>query len=53
MGVRLHEQLECEWAHAEESAELDEVRRERDMMRQRNSWLRRKYGLKGQRERKS
>ena len=32
--------------------ELEEVRRERDMMRQRNSHLCRKYGLKGRRERK-
>ena len=47
-----NEQLERERAHAEESAELDEVRRERDMMRQRNSRLCRKYGLKGRRERK-
>ena len=38
--------------HAEESAELDKVRRERDMMRRRNSHLYRKYGLKGRRERK-
>ena len=35
---------------AEESAELGEVRRERDMMRQRNSRLCRKYGLKERRE---
>ncbi len=41
-----------ERTHAEESAELDEVRRKRDMMRQRNSRLCRKYGLKGRRERK-
>ena len=38
--------------HAEESAELDEVRRKRDMMRRRNFRLCRKYGLKGRRERK-
>ena len=48
-----NEQLERERAHAEASAELEEVRRERDMMRQRNSRLCRKYGLKGRRERKS
>ena len=42
-----NEQLERERAHAEASAELEEVRRERDMMRQRNSRLCRKYGLKG------
>ena len=48
-----NEQLERERAHAEESAELEEVRRERDMMRQRNSRLCRKYGLKGRRERKA
>lgn len=47
-----NEQLERERAHAEESAELEAVRRERDMMRQRNSRLCRKYGLKGRRERK-
>ena len=47
-----NEQLERERAHAEESAEHEEVRRERDMMRQRNSRLCRKYGLKGRRERK-
>ena len=47
-----NEQLERERAHAEESTELDEVRRERDMMRQRNSRLCRKYGLKGRRERR-
>lgn len=47
-----NEQLERERTHAEESAELDEVRRKRDMMRQRNSRLCRKYGLKGRRERK-
>lgn len=47
-----NEQLERERAHAEESTELEEVRRERDMMRQRNSRLCRKYGLKGRRERK-
>ena len=47
-----NEQLEHERAHAEGSAKLEEVRRERDMMRQRNSRLCRKYGLKGRRERK-
>lgn len=40
-----NEQLERERAHAEESAELEAVRRERDRMRQRNSRLCRKYGL--------
>ena len=34
-----------------ESAELEEVRRERNMMRQRNSRLYKKYGLKARRER--
>lgn len=47
-----NEQLERERAACEESAELADVRRERDMMRQRNSRLCRKYGLKGRRERK-
>lgn len=40
-----NEQLERERAACEESVELEEVRRERDMMRQRNSRLCRKYGL--------
>ena len=47
-----NEQLERERAACEESAELADVRRERDKMRQRNSRLCRKYGLKGRRERK-
>ena len=34
------------------AAEIDDVRRERDRMRQRNSRLCRKCGLKGKRERK-
>ncbi|HJG37218.1 hypothetical protein [Enorma phocaeensis] len=37
---------------AEEGADIDDLRRERDMMRQRNSRPCRKYGLKGRRERK-
>ena len=45
-------QLERERAHAEEPAKPEEVRRERDMMRQRNSRLCGKYGLKGRRERR-
>ena len=48
-----NEQLEREREACERSEELAEVRRERDMMRQRNSRLCRKYGLKGRRERKS
>lgn len=44
-----NEQLERERAEAEEAAEIDDVRRERDKMRQRNSRLRRRYGLKGER----
>jgi DnaJ-class molecular chaperone len=47
-----NEQLERERAHAEDAADIDDVRRERDMMRQRNSRLCRKYGLLGRRERK-
>ena len=47
-----NEQLEREREVCERSEELAEVRRERDMMRQRNSRLCRKYGLKGRRERK-
>ena len=46
-----NEQLERERAACEQSDELAGVRRERDMMRQRNSRLCRKYGLKGKRER--
>lgn len=47
-----NEQLERERAACEESAELADVRRERDKMRQQNSRPCRKYGLKGRRERK-
>ena len=47
-----NEQLERERVAAEEAADIDDVRRERDMMRQRNSRLCRKYGLQGKRERK-
>ncbi len=47
-----NEQLERERAACERSDELADVRRERDKMRQRNSRLCRKYGLKGKRERK-
>ena len=47
-----NEQLEREGAHAEDAADIDDVRRKRDKMRQRNSRLCRKYGLKGKRERK-
>lgn len=46
-----NEQLERERVRAEESAELEEIRRESDTIRQRNSRLCRKYGLKGRRER--
>ena len=48
-----NEQLERERAEAEEAAEIDDVRRERDKMRQRNSRLCRKYGLKGKRGRRA
>lgn len=48
-----NEQLERERALAEDSAELAAVRRERDRLRQANSRLCRKYGLKGRRERSS
>ena len=47
-----NEQLERERFEAEEAAAIDDVRRERDKMRQRNSRLCRKYGLKGRRGRK-
>lgn len=46
-----NEILERERVAAEDSDELEAVRRERDKMRQRNSRLCRKYGLKGKRER--
>lgn len=46
-----NEQLERERATCEESAELADVRRERDRMRQRNSRPCRMCGLKGKRER--
>ena len=48
-----NEQLERERRAAEESPEIDEVRRERDKMRQRNSRLCRKYGLPSRRARKT
>ncbi len=47
-----NEQLERERAAAEEAADIDDVRRERDRLRQRNSRMCRKYGLKGKRERR-
>ena len=47
-----NEQLERERVAAEDAADIDDVRRERDKMRQRNSRLCRKYGLKGKRERR-
>ena len=48
-----NEQLERERVAAEEALAIDDVRRERDRMRQRNSRLCRRYGLKGRRERRS
>ena len=47
-----NEELERERAAAEDSAELEAVRRERDMLRKRNNRLCRKYGLAGKRGRK-
>ena len=44
-------QLEAERAAAEDVEAVAAVRRERDMMRKRNSRLRRKYGLAGRRGR--
>lgn len=44
--------LEQERATCERSNKLADVRRERDKMRQRNSRLCRKYGLKGKRKRR-
>lgn len=47
-----NEQLERERAEVEASGELEAARRERDRLRQRNSRLYRKYGLKSRRERR-
>ena len=47
-----NEQLERERIAAEEAPEIDDVRRERDKIQQRNSRLCRKFGLSGRRERK-
>lgn len=48
-----NKQLERERAEVEASGELEAARRERDRLRQRNSRLCRKYGLKSRRERKN
>lgn len=45
-------QHEREWTEIEGSDELERTRRKRDRLRQRNSRLCRKYGLKSRRERK-
>lgn len=45
-----NEQLERERIAAEEAPEIDDVRRERDKIQQRNSCLCRKFGLSGRRE---
>lgn len=50
-GRAFNKQLERERAACEESTELADVRREWDKMRQRNSHLCGKYGLKGKRKR--
>ena len=47
-----NELLESERAAAEGGPAVDAARRERDRLRQRNSRLCRRYGLKGRRERK-
>jgi hypothetical protein len=47
-----NELLEQERRAVEESLELERIRRERDMLRQRNSRLCRKYGLRSRCERK-
>lgn len=49
--VAFNELLMAERMEACEGEELEEMRREYAAMRQRNSRLRRKYGLKGKRER--
>lgn len=48
----LNKQLERERVHAEDAADINDARRERDMMRQRSSRLRNKHDLKGKRGRK-
>lgn len=50
-GRTFDEQHEREWAEIESSGGLERTRRERDRLRQRNSRLCRKYGLKSRRER--
>lgn len=49
--IAFNEILEAERAAATDEANLAEIRRERDKLRQRNSRLCRKYGLKSRRER--
>ena len=49
--IAFNEILEREREEAADEAAVAEIRRERDKMRQRNSRLCRKYGLKGRRER--
>lgn len=49
--IAFNELLEQERAEAAEGCRIEEVARERAAMRQRNSRLRRKYGLKSRRER--
>lgn len=46
-----NEQLERERVEAEEAADIDDVRRERDRLRQANSRLCRRHGLRSRRER--
>lgn len=47
-----NEQLEQERLEAEDSATVEAVKRERDRLRKRNSRLKRKYGLQGEKPRK-
>lgn len=52
-GRAFNEQLERECVVAEEAADIDDVRHELERMRERNSRLCRKHGLRGRRERKN
>ena len=51
-GVAFNEILQAEREKAADDEVIDGIRRERDKMRQRNSRLCRKYGLKTRRQRR-
>lgn len=50
--IAFNELLQCEREEKASEADVADIRRERDKMRQRNSRLCRKYGLKSRRDRK-